>query len=957
MNIRTSDCHVHCKITRLTNFGSLNYWLNLAVCMYNNNNKLKEAVSNINMVLGKVKLNNISQVNDLIYGGAAVVTEMVGMGKKPKERGVPWWRRRLENQVKQLNKDLSRINNLIGQKTIKKKHRDYLQRKYRIKQKSLPAVREEIKQRIVAKTGKIKRYQQRINQFQQNRMFINNEGRFYQHLNGASEHHDSKAPDAIDAINFWSDIWGKEIQHNKEAEWLKNFRSEVGNIDKQRDIVITSKEVKSMLKTFPNWKAPGPDGVQGYWLKNFVSLHSKLAENLNHCLETGETPAWMTIGRTVLIQKDHSKGTVASNYRPITCLPLAWKLLTGIVANEVYTFLEGNDLFPEEQKGCRRNSKGTADLLFIDKMLLKEVKFRKRNLAMGWIDYRKAYDMLPHSWILECLVNLGINGKVQILLQESMKRWKVKLTCGKQELGEVSIKRGIFQGDALSPLLFVIALIPLTSVLRNVKAGYSFVSSKEKINHLLFMDDLKLYAKSEKDLESLIQTVRIFSEDIGMEFGLDKCAVMIMKRGKQIEANGIRLPDEKKIRSLKEDESYKYLGVLEADDLKRLEMKEIIKKEYKRRVRKVLETKLNGHNLIKAINTWAVAVIRYSAPFLDWNKDELQALDRRTRKLMTMHKALHPKSNVDRLYVPRKEGGRGLISVADVTKTAILGLQKYIQESEEKLISAARKLEQVSESAKEFKSRRAKECRQNWIDKAMHGQFIRQTEAVAAKETWAWLSRGGIKRETETLILAAQEQAIRTNQIKAKIDRTQEDCLCRMCKQADETVNHLLSECSKMAQREFKKIHWEVCLKYGFDVKRKWYEHEPETTMENDISTILWDFNINTDHVIQARRPDLVIKDKLKNQCLIVDFAIPSDSRIETKEYEKLDKYQDLARELKKLWNMNVRVIPIIIGALGTIPKDLHQRLKEIGIETKIVELQKTVILNSARILRKVLEF
>ena len=120
-------------------------------------------------------------------------------------------------------------------------------------------------------------------------------------------------------------------------------------------------------------------------------------------------------------------------------------------------------------------------------MLLKEVKFRKRNLAMGWIDYRKAYDMLPHSWIIECLVILGINGKVQNLLQESMKKWKVELTCGKKELGEVSIKRGIFQGDALSPLLFVIALIPLTSVLRNVKAGYSFVSNKEKINHLLFI--------------------------------------------------------------------------------------------------------------------------------------------------------------------------------------------------------------------------------------------------------------------------------------------------------------------------------------------------------------------------------------------------------------------------------------------------------------------------------------
>ena len=91
-----------------------------------------------------------------------------------------------------------------------------------------------------------------------------------------------------------------------------------------------------------------------------------------------------------------------------------------------------------------------------------------------------------------------------------------------------------------------------------------------------------------------------------------------------------------------------------------------------------------------------------------------------------------------------------------------------------------------------------------------------------------------------------------------------------MCKQADETVNHLLSECSKMAQKEFKrrhdwvgkKIHWEACLKYGFDVKSKWYENEPVTTMEKDVCTILWDFNIQTDHVIQVRRLDLVIKEK-----------------------------------------------------------------------------------------------
>ena len=95
------------------------------------------------------------------------------------------------------------------------------------------------------------------------------------------------------------------------------------------------------------------------------------------------------------------------------------------------------------------------------------------------------------------------------------------LCSGNSELCEVEIKWGIFQGDSLSPLVFVLALIPLSLILRKTKAAYEFSESKEKINGLLFMDDFKLYSRSEKRLDSLVQIVRLFSEDIGMEFGID----------------------------------------------------------------------------------------------------------------------------------------------------------------------------------------------------------------------------------------------------------------------------------------------------------------------------------------------------------------------------------------------------------------------------------------------------
>ena len=119
-------------------------------------------------------------------------------------------------------------------------------------------------------------------------------------------------------------------------------------------------------------------------------------------------------------------------------------------------------------------------------------------------------------------------------------------------------------------------------------------------------------------------------------------------------------------------------------------MKNKIQKEYLRRTRKLLETKLNCKNLIKGINTWAVSLVRYSGPFLKWTRDELIQMDQRTRKLMTMHKALHPKDDVDRLYVPRKEGGRWLASIEDSVDTSIQRLEDYIEKHERGLITAIR---------------------------------------------------------------------------------------------------------------------------------------------------------------------------------------------------------------------------------------------------------------------------
>ena len=104
----------------------------------------------------------------------------------------------------------------------------------------------------------------------------------------------------------------------------------------------------------------------------------------------------------------------------------------------------------------------------------------------------------------------------------------------------------------------------------------------------------------------------------------------------------------------------------------------------------------------------------------------------------------------------------------------------------------------------------------------------------------------------------------------------------------------------------------------------------PAPVRENNTHKLLWDFDIHTDHLISARRPDLIISNKKKRNCKIVDFAVPAEYRIKLKECEKRDKYLDLARELKKLWNMQVTIIPIVIGAFGTVTKGLLKGLEEL---------------------------
>ena len=181
---------------------------------------------------------------------------------------------------------------------------------------------EELKQRVVAKAAKVKRYEARNEQQRQNKLFEVDQGRLYQELNG-KDRHGTLIPDIDETRSFWSSLWENPVEHNTQAEWLKEIKEEMTRLNRrQEDIEIDEVKLKEQLKRIPNWKAPGPDGVQGFWIKNLLGIHNRIAEQLNEVIRTGVVPTWMTTGRTILCIKDSSRGNAADNYRPISFLPL-----------------------------------------------------------------------------------------------------------------------------------------------------------------------------------------------------------------------------------------------------------------------------------------------------------------------------------------------------------------------------------------------------------------------------------------------------------------------------------------------------------------------------------------------------------------------------------------------------------------------------------------------------------
>ena len=418
-----------------------------------------------------------------------------------------------------------------------------------------------------------------------------------------------------------------------------------------------------------------------------LSVHVFLCAAFHRFLLGDEVlPKWFPVGSTLLIPKSSDLSN-PKNYWPIPCLNIVYKMWTGCLTTLMLEHCECHRLIHPAQKGCSRGQCGCVDHLLLANNVWHQIRCKNQSLSVAWIDYRKAYDSVPHNWLLECLRLFKFPPVLVSCIERPALMWKTTLFLHlfseePRFLSVVSVRCGIFQGDTLSPLLFCLSLNPLCYLLDEL-SGYK-VTTTTTLTHLLYMDDLKLFATNDVGLQRLIDVVQMFSADIRMNFGIQKCAKLSIKQGKRV-STGPAVVLGNEIRDLSYGEPYRYLGFPECGGIDYEQSKETIV-EFRRRLQIVWKSLLCGKFKVQATNSFCVPLLSYGFGVISWTKAEITKFDRLVRQVMTAANCHHPRSAIEQLHLPRKLGGRGLLCIEHLLERCIIMLSHHLQKSEDALV-------------------------------------------------------------------------------------------------------------------------------------------------------------------------------------------------------------------------------------------------------------------------------
>ena len=254
---------------------------------------------------------------------------------------------------------------------------------------------------------------------------------------------------------------------------------------------------------------------------------------------------------------------------------------------------------------------------------------------------------------------------------------------------------------------------------------------------------------------------------------------------------------------------------------------------------------------------------------------------------------------------------------------------------------------------------------QSYLAKPQHGAFVRLLEQSDAdlKLSMAWLKNCYLDPHTESYICAAQELALFTKYHEKHILKNSTDDTCRVCKKDPETIFHILGACDALAKREYftrhnnicKYIHFKILKHFHIDTGENWFKHKPPEVISKGMVEVIYDQTILTTRPVGANRPDILIKDLGNKKAYIIDISCPVDTNVGKKEIEKTAKYGALGAEAERMWGLKAEIIPVIVGGLGAVTKNLGCNLAKIPGTPDSFMCQKISLLGSKKILHDVL--
>lgn len=865
-------------------------------------------------------------------------------GVKENQKYKPQWLTKLENKMAIARKQISQISAEInrlktnGRLTRKlRRNRTWMKkelRKTEIDLGLLAALKERkisiIKSLKNSKVNKLKSMERK----KINSWFDQDERSFYKHLrdlaqnnaendNPVYEPKDVKPANKENTLNkedykrFWFPIWQEATTTNLNQEWIRNTKAALAQAIPTLDnetVNISSDNITECLRSKRNWSAPGNDKLVNFWLKKFISIHTKLAVAINTMInERQQIPDWLSEGSCVMIPKKENPN--AEDHRPITCLNTIYKLVTSIINLELQKHETKHRIMQIDQRGGTPGSMGCVDNLLIDKTILQDAERNRKNLSCTWIDVKKAFDSVSHEWLSEVLDMHRINTRIATFIRNIVKTWKITLkvqTCdGLQELGPVMINRGILQGDSFCVKLFNMCLNPIAWHLRSTE-GYTLTHAKEtKITHCLFVDDLKSFHKNQTKAATLTSNLQGMFNDIGLEWGVSKCAAVHIKRGKHHQTNNLPLTQGNNIPVLGEMDYYKFLGKFEnTNHLDR----EILKKagrEYEKRLSLIWTSPLSRPRKIKATNTFAVPIMQYHMWSADWPIEELQKLDRNTRKIIADNKGKHHFESNHLLYLSPQKGGSGLLELEKLYKTTKIKTAHYITTNKDPRIQLVRSFQDFKQTKglrsiikdaityaeqlglniefnqqqrmtvinngekiteftncqpknikKELKAALERKYQDETINQPWLGNFVTQCwkDEDLSPDSFSvhskWKNIPDVVSSIHTSIL---QQLVSTKVYKKKkLQESINDTTCRFCHSSEENIPHIMCSCSSLAQtlykarhdRMLRPVYHQLLYMYNFesDIAKPWYKQKvPSASEENEDSKVLWDIPIHID--------------------------------------------------------------------------------------------------------------